>query len=432
MVRICGQETSFVEPGELFMNTDQLINRIGTLSQEDFGIFCNHMLSSEYGDHLKECFGIKDSFYTKTKSGLASSLSCTLVFLVDYLPYELFDDPHKIPFDNPITRKKLGAIISHFNKSPALFQGGCSRAAFDNNIGGLFFFNHIVGTQREFFLEVAYKNYKKMASSFGLGKKAYGFDITVGVGSPYSYVGNAQQNVISALEYVDSHNEQIAIEYSNEGYKVNRIRQGKYVSSGVGRTSGEIYFPCYVTRKADNICKEFEQLLNSNASEKLLSDFIIENYKYIFGFQYDKIATEVCLRFPELDIAEENRRIDILVHNYVENDWELIELKKKIKLSSTYRGVPVLSYELRGAIEQLKNYYRIMQQERVREHFLCEGIEYYNPTLKLIVGGSKNVSHYQWRQMLSSADGVHLITYDNLINEMKARYEHCSLNKSVF
>lgn len=119
------------------------------------------------------------------------------------------------------------------------------------------------------------------------------------------------------------------------------------------------------------------------------------------------------------------------MHNYVENDWELIELKKKIKLSSTYRGVPVLSYELRGAIEQLKNYYRIMQQERVQEHFLREGIKYYNPILKLIIGGSKNVSHYQWRQMLSSADGVHLITYDNLIYEMKARYTYCGLNKSI-
>ena len=413
------------------MNTDQLINRIGTLSQEDFGIFCHHILNSEYGEHLKECLGIKDSFYTQTESGLVFPLSLTLIFLVDYLPYELFDDPYKIPFDNPLTRKKLGAIISHFNKSPVLFQRGCSRAAFDGDIGGFFFFNHIVGTQREFFLEFAYKEYKKMVSSFGLDKKAYGIDITVGVGSPYSYVGNAPQNVIRALKYVESHNEQIAIEYSNGGYEVNKIRQGKYVSCGVGRASGEIYFPCYVNRKADSICKKFEQLLNSNASEKLLSDFIIENYKDIFGFQYDKIVTEVCLRFPELDVAGKNRRIDILIHNFVENDWELIELKKKIKLSSTYRGVPVLSYELRGAIEQLKNYYRIMQQDRVREHFLREGIEYYNPTLKLIVGGSKNVSHYQWRQMLSSADGVHLITYDNLINEMKSRYAYCGLNKSI-
>lgn len=413
------------------MDTDQLINRIGTLSQEDFGVFCYHMLSSDYGDNLKDCFGIKDSFYTKTESGLVSPAMLTMVFLVDYLPYELFYDPYKIPFDNPPIRKRLEAIISQFNKSPVIFHCGCNISALDNDIGGLFFFNHIVGPQREFFLDVALKDYQKMASSLGLGKKVNGLDITVGVGSPYSYVEYEPQDVISALEYVDSHNEQIAIEYSNEGYEVNKIRQGKYVSSGVGRASGEIYFPCSLTRKADNICKEFEQLLNSNASEKLLSDFIIENYNYIFGFKYDKIETEVCLRFPELDIAGKNRRIDILAHNYVENDWELIELKKKIKLCSDYRGVPVLSRELTGAIEQLKNYYRIMQQERVREHFLREGMEYYNPTLKLIVGGSKNVSHKQWRQMLSSVNGVHLITYDSLINEMKARYAYCGFNKSI-
>lgn len=35
------------------MNTNQLINRIGTLLQEDFRILCHHILNSEYGAHLK-------------------------------------------------------------------------------------------------------------------------------------------------------------------------------------------------------------------------------------------------------------------------------------------------------------------------------------------------------------------------------------------
>lgn len=62
------------------MNTNQLINRIGTLLQEDFRILCHHILNSEYGAHLKECFDIKDSFYTQTKSGLVFLLSFILVF----------------------------------------------------------------------------------------------------------------------------------------------------------------------------------------------------------------------------------------------------------------------------------------------------------------------------------------------------------------
>ena len=181
-------------------------------------------------------------------------------------------------------------------------------------------------------------------------------------------------------------------------------------------------------RKADDICIEFEQLLNSNPSEKMLSDFIIENYRNILGFKYDAIESEVGLRFPELDIAGKNRRVDILVHNCVENDWELIELKKKIKLSKIYRGQPVFSSEIMGAIQQMRNYYNILQQDRVREKFLREGIEYYAPSLKLIVGGQKNVSQKQWRQMLLSTNGVKLITYDDLIKEMKVRYSYVNKN----
>lgn len=403
------------------MNNEQLIERIGGLSQEDFISFCFNMLKNTYGENLRNCYDIEGAFYTKSESGLVSPLKLASVFIVDYLPYELFKNPREIPFDNLLIRKRLISIKEEFDKSPAIFGCPCSSVS-DNIIGGIFFFNHIIGPKREFFTEVALDKYEKMLIELGMNTKKVGLDISLGIGSPYSYIGNTPQSAISALKYIESYNEQLAIEFSDQGYEVNKIRQGRYVTSGIGRVAGDIFFPCLVKRKAYRICDEFERLLNSNPSEKILSDFIIENYRDILGYKYDVIESEVSLRFPDLDIAGKNRRVDILVHNCVENDWELIELKKKIKLSTIYRGQPVFSSEIMYAIQQLKNYYNILLQDRVREHFLREGIEYYNPSIKLIVGGQKNVSHKQWRQMLASTDDVHLITYDDLIKEMRTRY----------
>lgn len=403
------------------MDNEQLLKRIGALSQEDFITFCFNMLKNTYGKNLRNCSNIEGAFYAKSESGLVSPIELASIFILDYLPYELFEDPREIPFDNPLIRKRLISIKEEFDKSPAVFGGLC-QPVLDNVIGGIFFFNHIIGPKREFFTEVALGKYEKMLIELEMNNKKIGLGISLGIGCPNSYIDNTPQSAISALEYVESYNEQLTIEFSDHGYEVNKICQGKYVSSGVGRISGDILFPCLVSRKADYICIEFERLLNSNSSEKILSDFIIENYRDILGFKYDAIESEVGLRFPDLDIAGKNRRVDILVHNCVENDWELIELKKKIKLSTIYRGQPVFSHEIIGAIQQLKNYYNILQQDRVREYFLREGIEYYNPSLKLIIGGEKNVSHKQWRQMLASTNGVHLITYDDLIKEMKTRY----------
>lgn len=404
------------------MDNEQLLKRIGSLSQKDFIAFCFEMLKNTYGENLKNCTNIEGAFYTKSESGMLSPYELASIFIVDYLPYELFEDPQDIPFNNPLIRKRLLSIKEEFDKSPVLFDGASCYATIDNIIGGIFFFNHIIGPQNEFFTEIALNKYKKMLIELGLYYKKIGLDISLGIGCPNSYLDNNPQSVIRALEYIESNNEQLSIEFSDQGYEVNKICQGKYVSSGVGRISGDIFFPCLVLRKKDHICIEFERLLNSDPSEKIISDFIIENYRDILGFKYDAIKSEVGLRFPDLDISGKNRRVDILVHNCVENDWELIELKKKIKLSKIYRGQPVFSSEIMGAIQQLNNYYDILRQDRVREYFLREGIEYYNPSIKLIVGGQKNVSHKQWRQMLSSTNGVHLITYDDLIKEMKTRY----------
>lgn len=406
------------------INSDYLIKKIGNLSKDDFFSFCRELLKCSYAESLEE-INEQDSFFAMVPSGFISPLALAEIFIVEYLPYELFSNPYTIPFDNPVLRKRIQAIWENFNNSPVLYRHTPYRAVYGNPIGGVFFFNHIVGTDREFFTEIAYEQYQKMMDSMGIGLSPVGDSITLGVGSPYSYIGNAPKDALRALKSIETHNSHISIEFSMSGYEVNSQQYAKYVTSGVGKFSGEIYYPCIVKRKTDTVCKEFEQLLNSNASEKQISSFIYEHYRIILGNQYDSIKSEVCLGFPELDIAEKNRRVDLMVHNRLENDWEIIELKKKIPLIRNYRDMSAFSSEVTGAIYQLKNYYELLLQERVRESLKRDGIDYCYPRLKLIVGGSINTSHKQWMYLLSdvrSTNGIEILTYEKLIQEMKMRF----------
>lgn len=216
------------------INHELLIKRIGNLSKEDFYSFCHELLKCSYAETLKEING-QDSFFGKVPSGLITPVELVQVFIVEYLPFELFSNPETIPFDNPVLRKRIQAIWETFNGSPVLYQPSPYGGMLVNPIGGMYFFNHIVGTGREFFTEIAYMSYQKMIDSMGLRIYPVGEPLSLGVGSPYSYVGNAPEDALKALEIIEACNSHISIEFSDSGYEVNSQQYAKYVTSGVGK-----------------------------------------------------------------------------------------------------------------------------------------------------------------------------------------------------
>ncbi len=170
------------------------------------------------------------------------------------------------------------------------------------------------------------------------------------------------------------------------------------------------------------IIKEFETLINKDFKEGQLEKFLTRYYKQIFGPNYDRIEPQLWLRFPELDINRKERRLDIFLRNAIERDWELIELKAKGKIVSFYRDVPTFSAKITGAISQLRNYERILQQDNVKKKMHQHGIEYYEPQLRLVIGGKPEVSVEQWRRIKHENEkGLKIITYDDIIAEMKLR-----------
>lgn len=407
----------------------QLVNDIGALSENGFINCCHYMLSKEYGDRLVCSKSASNVWYSEKKltweSGLIYETGLAKQFyIINYLPYELFSNPSQIPFDNPTLRGKLISLKKEFNDDPGLLwhAEGTHYYGADTFLDFCVFINAIYNDQDEI-KQIAFEQIRKMLNDLGISDWRDQFFDRLHLGNPHSFVKANPFVVSEAVKYAKSLEAALSIEYSKDGYEVNILQDGKYITAGVGRASRNIFYPSMVERSPEDVCKEFEKLLNSEPSERVLREFLTDNFKLLFGNKYDTIIPEVALRFPELDISGKNRRIDLMLHDSVINDWEIIELKKHIHLTRQYRDGPVFAADVQGALAQVRNYYNILQQKEVRDYFLREGIEYYKPTMKLIIGGKKNVTHAQWRELVSSVQDIKILTYDSLLQEMKARYQ---------
>lgn len=176
-----------------------------------------------------------------------------------------------------------------------------------------------------------------------------------------------------------------------------------------------------VTTKVLNefyLLEEFNEVLNS-FNEKKIEEFIEANHKFILGNQYDRIETQIWLKFPELDIGQRNRRLDVFAHNSISNDWDLFELKRDLSIVTNTKDVPVFTKAVYTAITQVKNYSRLLAQDSVKRKLKTEGIEYFEPQISLIMGKKPQLTHSKWRRLLNSHPDINLLTYDCITEEMK-------------
>jgi hypothetical protein len=216
----------------------------------------------------------------------------------------------------------------------------------------------------------------------------------------------------------------VSISLSNRSVEVAHFTFENSLTGGVLSNRKQPYEPVFISKlkqKAEAIV-EFEALLRADTKEDDLEKFLAAHYKDIFGSKYDRIETQIWLKFPELDIASKARRLDVFLRNSIANDWELFEIKRVIPLTGIYRDIPVIAKEVTFAIQQIKSYERILSQKTVRDKFAQDGIEYFEPSLNLVVGKTPQITHEQWRWLLASnGERVKILTFEDLINEMKIR-----------
>jgi len=282
------------------------------------------------------------------------------------------------------------------------------------------FATNFEGIDKDFYFESIIPKFQQLINELDI-------EAETAVGSCDSFFELDPENTIKAFNnLIDKNKNQISISISGDNLEYNSFNQDKYLTSGLLKNSKNPYEPIFIDKGVckSEIVKEFEFLINKNTSEAILEKFLKTNYKEVFGEHFDRIETQLWLRFPELDISNKNRRLDIFLRNSIERDWELFELKNIKKLTRTYRDIPTFTSEIHNAIQQVRAYEKLLSQEKVKEKFAKEGIEYFYPEIRLVVGNRPDISDEQWRFLKSTNENkLKIITFDELLESMKLRYK---------
>jgi hypothetical protein len=282
-------------------------------------------------------------------------------------------------------------------------------------IPNIAFVSNYSSTNRDIYFDTIIPLFQKLIDKIELNAQA-------AVGTIDSFLemgGNATNRVFS--QFMEKYKSGIVISFDH-GINANNFISEKYLTRGVLKNS---LYPCepifQIVNKSDHI-KEFEQLINQNPNEAKLEAFLKKYFKDFF-WEYDRIETQVWLKFPDLDMGRKNRRLDIFLRNAISHDWELFELKKTIQLTHTHRDIPVFVNAVYLGIEQMWNYKQILNQDKVRKSFALQGIEYYEPEYHLVIGRNPDIPINQWRSLKKSHEtDLKIITYDDILNEMRERF----------
>ncbi len=356
-------------------------------------------------------------FRTKLLDSYGGSIHA--IYLLHFLPVEVFKHPKEVILGEPSIIGKLQRIRDRYRGQVGQWGMVSPHLVPGKALNEVFFLNNFAGITESECRAGILPRYKKTLKRFKLSPHIYG------VGCCDSFVERNPEKVEKALQILLSQEgEGLRICLQEERTSVGIFRCEKSLFAGVSRHTRQPYEPVLVDtlHEKEDVVAEFETLIEKGAKESELEKFISAHYNDIFGPKYDRIETQLWLRFPRHDIAGKKRRLDVFLRNSVTNDWELFEIKRPVKLTSTYRDVPVIAHEVTHAIRQIKNYARILSQDMVKKQFAKEGIEYYEPSLNLVIGRTPQIPLAQWRWLLNTCGkDLRIFTFDELLKEMEMR-----------
>lgn len=352
----------------LHMDNNRILDYINKMDLHDFENFAAFFFENIYKGTISKHKTIKNALVRDLEGDVRTYKG---IYLPHYIPYELYKNPYDIPVDSPYLRKKLQIIFDEYKNEffPTLMTYHTGRLG--NLLNSIYFINNIAGFPIEFYHDYLIDEYIKLTKSVGVDLDD---EFTTHVGSFDTFIASDPEIVVKLIDEYLSNNFDVSFSMEEGNIKVQKCANHKYLTSGVGKITKFPYNSLVVEHFNDksNILKEFEDLLNKYPTEDELEKFLGRYY------------------------------LDIFLHNNVINDWELFELKKIMPLTKTYRDIPVFRNEIYSAIQQLKNYDRILQNHEVKEKLKRDGIEYYEPSLNLVVGRTSTLPHDEWRWLATS------------------------------
>lgn len=393
------------------MENNLLKSLLSRLDKYAFEDFCFKMLKEEYDRNLKRLDDIDESIFEMYEPRSLGDPT-VFTFITNFFPIELFKEHKQLDIANYELKEKIKNVAVRYKSNPPKEWW---TLPIEYGSHTMFILNNFSNLEKEFIEEKLFPEYEKLIHENGL-------KLPVGLGNYDTFLDNDKFDMKSFFEkFIMDNDAGITIQLSSSNVSVRKFQVEKQYFSGVLKNGLNPLEPCYCTNP-NKILIELENLIKNNVSEATLEDYLRTYYREIFGYKYDRIETQVWLKFPDIDLGNKNRRLDLFLRNSIENDWELFELKKPITLTKTSRDIVVFKDEVNQAIQQIKNYQRLLSQDIVKKKLAQEGIEYYEPSLNLIIGRKPQIDPAQWRWIKNSNENnLKIITYDDLLKEATIR-----------
>jgi hypothetical protein len=392
---------------DLPMDKELLRNLLSRFNKYAFSSFVLEYLRSNNSSPIEPVIEAGEGVFDQWE-WTAWEASRPSILIVHYLPLELFSMSEKVNIGDPDFVEKLRNV---------------QRIYESEKIHTLLIFSNIAGFTRRQYDDTLAPSYLELVKDVGIKKlttfKLGSYDSLV----DGSLVDSSENTARFFRNFVETKRDGLSITLDADVRSVEKFSFETNLSAGVLKPTDSPCEPVFISSSdKEDVIREFESLIHPDAKEAQLERFLVAHYQEIFGFHYDRIEPQLWLNFPELDITKKNRRLDIFLRNSIERDWELIEIKRVIKLTGSYRDAPVLAHEIHAAIQQVKIYARTLSQDSVKRELAQRGIEYYYPSLRLVVGKRPQISREQWRWLKSTNErDVRITTFDELLDEMRVR-----------
>lgn len=360
----------------------------------------------EAGDHV---------FYQPILTSYGGSLHG--VFMIHYSPVDLVERFSPMLLGDPDLRGRIARVWNLYKGKKGSWGMVSPVLKTDRKLQTFAFLTNLSGLSQEAYQRDIIPEYARLARRLRLPPDK------LFVGSYDSFLDLSLARTREAFaKFIATDAGEIRITLSKDRPRIQRIAGEQHLSSGVlSAVSGPLE-PVYVLERDEAVLHEFEDILRREAPEAQLERFLVANYRLIFGPEYDRIETQLWLRFPELDIARKKRRLDVFLRNSVSRDWNLLELKRSnVRLTGTARDIPVLANTVARALHQVRNYGRLLAQDAIKRRLARDGIEYYEPSLGLVIGRAPEIPHDQWRWLVRGSSEVKIATYDDLMTELRVR-----------
>lgn len=391
------------------------------LSSHSFVAYVRKLFVEWYGDLVEVCensdslesFRVIDAY---SAIGAASSWKLYLPYLI---PIDLVTNPRQCNLLTPEFINIVEQTVKRYITWSDLVQESNLYSLFGEGVTSFYVLSNLSGLAESDYQDVLLPQIDQTLKQVG-----WADNVLSGMGTPDSFFQNDPQTASDVLEdFLANYRDGVCISFHPEHPPdVSMYMCERHLSSGVSRQTLSPYEPIIRIARTNEVLEEFQEMLQRELSEAQWEAFLKHHYNEIFGPHYDRVETQIWLRLPDIDPKVSGRRLDLFLRNAIAGDWELVELKRPGRIVRSKRGIPGFTAEVNDAIQQVKHYDRILRSDSVRKQLAEEGIEYYEPELKVIIGRRPSISQKDWRWLLKSCSReVNLITYDCLVKEMKAR-----------